>query len=798
MKVLPSLSFGTPWVLVLLPLLLLLPRRFAWTGRILTLGLLVVALAQPYLLQPSPHVAVLIDVSDSVGTQGVSVAADFDFSALPEPPSFFLFGADATAVDTPTGTVPPFLPTDRTDIARALQVAHASGARRVLLLSDGAQSVGDARTALPDFPVDTFRLEPMPNVRLVDLLAPEHVTPNEPFEVIAVIESDRDAQLELFPYTDDRSLAPVPVSLPAGRTPVRFSIPAGTRDTQIGARLEVDFEQPWVDDQMELVVAVMDEPPVLVIGDPAFTTLLETQGFDVVSGGPELVGAPLQYSAIILRTDARQFTPGQLTLLEEYVRNGGGLMMTGGPDSFGLGGWYRTPVEEVLPVHTDVRTEIDLPLVAMILILDRSQSMTAGRPQRIELARQGAIDVVELAYEQDQLGLVVFDSQHEWVFPLQRATEENKQEMLRAILTIMPQGGTIIKSAYTDALEALRASEAAFKHVIVLSDGEFFDGRGPFGGSDVPDFGALARQGFRDGITTSTIAIGEADYRQMEALASGGGGRFYAVQDPSMLPQVFTTEALAASRALLRDDALAPQIRTHPLTQGVSRNPPMLDAYVASSLKPGSEMLLEGARREPVLAVGRQGLGRSAAFTTDLNTWAGSLGTWDELPAMLGAVVRWLQTRPAEYAANVTQEGTALKVVVDAVQDGRYINDQELEIRYGNIRTSLDQVAPGRYEGRMSTPAESGYLLVVNDGQVVARSQVIAPNAEFETRGSATLMRELSQQTGGLLFEVPGSYNPPTPTARTAVWSYFAIAGLLLFMLELVVRRLMNPRTARG
>jgi Ca-activated chloride channel family protein len=270
------------------------------------------------------------------------------------------------------------------------------------------------------------------------------------------------------------------------------------------------------------------------------------------------------------------------------------------------------------------------------------------------------------------------------------------------------------------------------------------------------------------------------------------------VQDLSMLPQVFTTEALAASRALLREDPLSPRVRTHPLTQGISRNAPALDAYVASTLKPSSEVLLEGARQEPLLAVGRQGLGRSAALTTDLNAWAGALGAWQDLPAVLSAVVRWLQTSPAEYSANVTQDGPSLKIVVDAVQDGRYINDQALEIRYGDVRASLEQVAPGRYEGRMDVPTQSGYLLVVNEERIVARTQVSAPSAEFETRGSAALMRDLPQLTGGLIYEVPGSYNPPTPTARTAAWPFLAVAGLLAFMLELVARRFWSTREQRA
>ena len=106
---------------------------------------------------------------------------------------------------------------------------------------------------------------------------------------------------------------------------------------------------------------------MLVINDPQIASILRTQGFRVTEGSVADIISPLEFSAIVLRESAKQFTPGQLELLASYVGNGGGLMMTGGPETFGLGAWYRTAVEDVLPVHTDLRSEVELPLVAMVM-----------------------------------------------------------------------------------------------------------------------------------------------------------------------------------------------------------------------------------------------------------------------------------------------------------------------------------------------------------------------------------------------------------------------------------------------
>ena len=756
------------------------------------LALLVVALAQPTSGRASRDVALLVDVSDSIGVSALAAASELDLDGLKERPSLFYFGSDVTAVEDLETPPPDFLDSSQTDLARALQVAQASGARRALLLSDGAESVGDALLALPEFAVDTLHLTSRDNVRLVSLLAPEQASPGETVEVIAVVESDREGQVTLRPTAAGQDLEPVTTQVSPGRQPVSFSFQATEGDSlKVDATLQADFDQPVSDDTQSLDIAVSERRPVLVIDDPSTARLLRTQGFEVTEGTPTDITTPLNYSAVIIRQGAGSFTNGQLELLNSYVTDGGGLMMTGGPESFGFGAWYRTPVEEVLPVNTDLRTEVELPLVALVIVMDRSQSMSTGSPSKIELAKEGAVGVVDLAYQDDLLGLIVFSdaSSTEWAFNLRPATERGKREMVASILNIDTQGGTVLEPAYNQAIEALNQTEAAIKHVIILSDGKLYDGGGAFGGGDAVDFNGIAAGALDGGITTSTIAIGEgADFQRLEAVSRAGGGRYYAALDVTTLPKIFTNEALTATRSLLREETFAPQLRANPLSPAGASNPPVLDAYIATTLKPTAETILEGLQGEPVLAVSRQGLGRSAALTTDLNAWAGPLASWNELPALLGTVTRWLQTRPADFSATVQREGTQLRVVVDAVRDGAYVTDQSLEVRYGGANADLEQVAPGRYEGYVPA-SDSGTLLVVDGDEVVARSQVNAPNAEFDTAGGERLLGTISERTGGEVYATLDSYAPETPDDATPLWPWVALAGLALFLIELAVRR---------
>jgi hypothetical protein len=199
-------------------------------------------------------------------------------------------------------------------------------------------------------------------------------------------------------------------------------------------------------------------------------------------------------------------------------------------------------------------------------------------------------------------------------------------------------------------------------------------------------------------------------------------------------------------------------------------------------------VILEGSDGEPILAVSRQGLGRSAAFTTDLNAWAGALGSWAELPAVIGTVTRWLQARPAEYSATVTPVGNRLNVVVDAVEDGAYINNEVLEARYQGGTQTLNQVAPGRYEALLTAAPEGGTVLIVRGADIVARARVNAPTAEFASGGAARL-QQIARRSGGTFLPEPGRYDPATPDTAVAIWMWFAVTGLLVFLLELTARR---------
>lgn len=790
-------TFHLPFVLLALLALPALPRSRGRGWRMAALASLIIALAQPQLPAEEERIAVLIDVSASVGENARHLAAPL-VANLGEGAAIIVFAGDASRVEGAQSAAPAGLDLGRSDIGRALEVAVADGARRVLLISDGVDTrvAGTASLPTAGVPIDVVVAPRRPNGRLEALWAPERIAPGGDFEAIAVVTLDLPARLTLRPEVAGTPLPPLTFDLDSGRHTLPFEVPspsAGAEGShmQLSATITLDFEQPLEDDQQRTEVRVSSSAPVMVIGDSAMAELLRVQGFEVEEVGPERVRSPFDPSALVVRAGVSAFTPGQLELLARYVDQGGGLLMTGGPEGFGLGGWYRTPVEGVLPVASDVRTEVTTPQVAMVIVLDISQSMAAGNPSRLEIAKQGVVDVIDLAYQEDLLGLVVFSDPAltRWVFDLRPATDSGKRNMRDATLAIRPQGGTVLLPAYTLALEALRATDAAIKHVIVLSDGKLFDGTAPFATGGVPEWETLAALARSQRITTSSVAIGaDADSAALSALARGGGGRYYEALDVRTLPQLFTAEALTATRNLLRREVTLPVALRHPLSpfEGAL---PAIDAYIATTLKPDAELLLQALDGEPLLAVGRAGLGRSAAFTSDLNEWAGAFAGWSETPALLAGVVRWLQARPAPYSASLTPRGNVLEVVVDAVVDGVYVNDRTLVARYLGAEVTLVQVGPGRYAGSLPVRGSGGTVVISDGAEVVARRAVATPDPEFAPVRGEELLARVAERSGGSVIDPTLPYAPPGTPGSRGLWPLAALLALLLTLVEFALRR---------
>ncbi len=789
------MTFAQPWWLLGLGLLLALPRAAGRPLRAVTLALAIVALAGPEVPRPIDRTAVIVDVSDSARGEALEAAQRLEQAGVPTDAQRWFVAGEAGQVGSFAREPDAVLDLTRSDLGRALARVGAEGVGRILLVSDGLDTRGGLDEVGVAVPVDVLPVAGAANARLEGLDLPVRAAPGASVRVSARVRADRPGPAVLSLRVGAETVATREVVL--GDAPRTETFDVRLPDSgpvRIEAALEVGWPQPLADDTLAAQLDLERRDPLIVVGDPALAALLRAQGFDVEERDPSELTPPFDAAAIVIRAASTAFTASQLDALAAWVDDGGGLAMTGGPESFGLGGWFRTPVEAVLPVDGDLRSDVRVPLVAMVMVLDRSQSMAAGSPSKLSLARQGAAEVVDLAFERDLLGLIAFSDEREWAFDLRPATARGKLEMLSAIRGLTPAGGTVLGPALTDALDALRASDAAIKHVVVLSDGRLYDGEGPFGGAPI-DLEAEATAARADGITISTIAVGaEADFARLEALARAAGGRYYEALDVATLPRIFAGEALTATRSLVRRDPGPPQVGTHPLLAGVGA-PPAPDAYVATTLKDDAEALWSYGPEETLLAVRRQGLGRTAAFTGDLNAWAGELGGWPELGTVLSDLLRWLAARPDRFAAQVEVDPAGgARLLVDAVEDGRFLDGLDLVARSAGETLALRAAGPGRYEVALP-PAAAGEPVVVAEGsEVVARTRFLAQDPEFRAGDGRTTLERLASLSGGEMIAAADGWRPAAASEPRSLAPWVLVAALATLLAELVWRRVRSGR----
>lgn len=683
------------WLLCLVPLGIVLkfslvdrPRLLKGlaTGlRLSAMGLLVLAMCQPFLALSSDniHVVFLLDVSDSVDltsarTAVKTIEACTETLSHADSWSMFLLADGLRSIQTPQEAVRALdgwqqpIPDQgfrsATRLADALSTVRlcfpADKARRIALFTDGCPTHGALDNVLATLQqeqtdLQLYRLSGLKtgeaciaefqpstteafNGEMLRLTAT--IRTNQPMPATlrlinnGVVASHRDLVLD--PNEDNTVHMEVPM-LTSGAS--RWT-----------AELTAEQDHFLMNNTATCTVNVHGKPHILVIHQTplklrAFDKALTEQRFDVdvrgTFGLPEDLAALLAYDAVILAdVAATDLSPHQMALLKRYVIDfGGGLAMFGSNNSFGLGGYHRTPVEEVLPLNSRFEKQQEEPSVAMVLVMDKSGSMQ-GLP--IALSRQAAKATVDLLGPQDHIGVVAFDGQAFVVSPMRRASEGSVVK--QAIDTLASGGGTFMYPGLETAFTLLQSVSAKIKHVILLSDGQ----------SQPADHQGLVALMAQAGITVSTIALGQADRALLSSLAEIGKGRFYETNDPSQIPQIFTRDTLETSRTAVKEDLFHPiQISDHPLLAGFDQSAlPVVFGHVMTHVKPATQLLLVTHAGDPLLAVSRHGLGTSLAYTSDVTEkWGSQWLTWHNFGRFWSQALRGILRRQSSEGLLVQQ-----------------------------------------------------------------------------------------------------------------------------------------------
>ena len=707
---------------------------------------------------------------------------------------------------------------DGTNLAAAIEAAAGmippGYVPKIVLLTDANQTAGDAlaaaarvRIAVSPVPLPAMT---EPEVQVAEVNVPAEVREGEPFFVHAVIQSNHDDEGLVEIFRGDHKVISEKQKLRAGANEFRFQ-QSIDRDRLAAYTVRISGLQQdtLLDNNSEAgLVYAAGKPRVLIIeSDPNLIRdlayALEDEGIQVdvrpPQGMPDSLADLQNYECLLVsNVPATALTQQQMQIARTWVQDlGGGLIMLGGEQSFGLGGYYKSTLEEILPVRSDFEKEKEKPSLGMVLVIDKSGSMD-GDP--IEMAKSAARSAVELLGRRDQIAVLAFDGDTYVISEMQSAS--NAAKVSDEISRIEAGGGTTMYPAMEMAFEILMTTSAKLKHVILLTDGVSTPG----------DFEGLASQMASAKITVSAVAAGSgADAELLEQIARVGKGRYYYTDDPAQVPQIFAKETVTASKSAIDEQPFIPVVvrATHALAELDMESAPFLLGYVMTRPKPTSEFILATEKGDPLLAWWRYGLGMSAAFTSDAKTrWAAEWMTWPGYGKFWTQVIRQVMRKSDARGVQVqtTRTGDRAEVVVDAVNDvGQFLNNAQVALTVIDPRLQrhpyqLPQSSPGRYLSHVPLPLPGSYHLEIavsqNDQVVYRQSRGLIRGYSDELRIRPTneqLLREIADISGGQFNPSAADVFRPSSeraTRPTPLWPMLLTAAAFLLIADVLLRRI--------
>ncbi len=665
----------------------------------------------------------ILSLIDKDNTAGVLVFADDSIYSVE-------LGAEIKEVESVS------LSADATDIAAALEYAVSlmptDTARRIILLSDGKQTDGDAESEAYYLATQGVRIDAAyfdtttldtPEVQIVSIDSPEGAYVADELTFSVELKSNVEGEAVVNLYDNGELADSINVYTVSGSQVFEMSCiaeSAGTHEFRI--ELVPDSDTIEKNNVGYSYVNVAGESTVLIIAD---TISQASQLEDILSAScsvttvtsgkaPTSMIELCNYDEIILLNVNYEDLPSDFeALLETYVGvYGRSLLTVGGDNTYMYGNMEGTLIEEMLPVTLSLSEDDAGGSVAIMLVLDCSSSMVQQQGTTyLSVAKQGALQCINALTSNDYVGIVSFNSYAYLKAGLTQATDDNKTTLSRTVSALSTSMGTYYTDALELAYEELKASDAATKHVIFLSDGSPRD----YG------YNTVVSNMYADGITVSTIGLVDTSSKSTLAnMASLGGGEFYYVSSASGLPDIMLSETERVVVSSLIEGEYTPIItEASELTAGVEQSAiPTIYGYLGTTLKEGATAYLSTESGHPIYAAWQYGIGTVASYMSDLS------GKWssDWLANEVGTLLtsQMVETtvdaihHDSSMNADISVRGKSADITVTTLGTATdHILTATVSSAGGLETYTLTQTSTGVYEGSIAAGTSGIYELML-------------------------------------------------------------------------------------
>ena len=735
---------------------------------------------------------------------------------------------------------------DGSDLGGAIGLAASVIPRgrpgRLIVLSDGEANGASVMAAAHEatsrgLPVDfrAFSRGDAADLAVESLDAPGMVDEREPFQFTASVRTDRTVESEAVLFRDGVEVARTTRTFQPGSTQLTFrdliDRPGVSR-----YRLELTAAGDRVpeNNRGEGAVRVQAPPAILLVnatgGPDNLSRALAAGKLRVqtiaASKVPKDLAGLLAYRAVILENvPAGQIGPEALTGLARFATDlGGGLLLTGGSASFGVGGYFKSVLDPHLPVSMELQNEHRKLSLAMAVVLDRSGSMAvpagAGRT-KMDLANLGTCAAIDTLGPQDEVGVIAVDSAAHLISPLTSA--KDKGSICDQVRRIQSMGGGIFTyTALVSAATMVQESNKGTRHIVLFADAADAEEPG--------DYQRLLEKLTSIGITTSVIGLGsetDPDAEFLKDVAARGQGRIHFTSDVEDLPRLFAQEAITAARSSFITETTA--ARTLPdlvLLGEASTSPfPGIDGYNLTYLRPGATMgvVTTDDYKAPVLAFWHRGLGRIASLTAEADgQYSRRLNAWPGFQGFAIGLGRWLLGGEPPAGAQATLERQGGEGIVRVELDPGRPRGGAADVRTASAtivapgdqagapsrRLDLAWVGEDSLEARFPVQQSGMYLGAVRlgTGAVLPLAPLSLPySPEFEPRIDAKegqrMLGQVARLTGGIERTVWDDVFDVSPLRSRQIRDLvipLALMVLLLHVGEIAGRRLLLFAAAHG
>ena len=807
-------------------------------ARLLVVALLCLVLSDPYIETSGrqENSLVLVDISESMEAEVAQrlLLRSQELFSKERTPLFLPFsGQPAAAAHSPG--VSDFrtlrerwgeLDLGQTDIEQALRAAiNADDISSIFLVSDGFETKGSVKDLgqllesqfPPIFPLVVEDLVDGPQSFILSKLhAPIIAAANSSVEVRISIENTTTAtQSGLLQVTHaDSKLLAKEISVEPGQVRVVTvdSDPSKEGINQITAVLN-PFDQRISASSQTTFITGQSRERVLLLSAQAIDQrflkqALSEQAYQLdarLASQNSPVDLPdlHNYSVVILNNiPLNHLHPSAPLRLQQFVKEeGGGLIMIGGGQSFGLGGYRGSPVADILPVNPlPPQTEQKRLNTAIALVLDKSGSMRVD--DRMEFTREAAKEVVRNLKDDDYVSVIAFDAAPFVVLRL-APVRDVRNIAANRIDRIIASGRTILLPAMDEARRALVRAQTARKHMIILTDGKL--------PGEAAYFIEMVKQARLQGISVSTVLVGgEVDDGLLKAMADYGGGAFYHTLNPRSLPRIFLRDVQIAAGELTVQEQTEYQVRTGSgrLQSTSLQSFPMLRGFVKTELKPAAnlELIVQGATEsDPLLASWQYGKGRALAFTSDANCrWSSAWINWGRFHQFWLELISSLRPEDSSITDQIqfdlrthyAQGAINFDMAVYADIGGSALVAMLQQPDEEKVQINFNRRSKDRYHATLSTTLPGRYELLpsVSDKQLAPVAFYLSGDHFGENKWQGfnlPLLSWIAEKSGGRINPAREELekNLPARAVKKQISNWLMLAAMVVFLLEILARQ---------